>query len=119
VHLPTPHFRPLPLYAKIIASVLIAGFVLLGLIGLILPVIPGLLFLFLAVLLATRMSRRVSSVAHNHPWFREHLRTWRASGSLSASNRTKLAFLLTARTLLGIVRGGVGIIKSAARKFNS
>ena len=73
MHLPTPHFRPLPLYARVIALVLIAGFILVGILGLILPIIPGVLFLFLAALLLTRVSRRASTYAHNQPWFRKQI----------------------------------------------
>ncbi len=106
MHLPTPHFRPLPLYVKVITLVLIAVFVLIGLAGLILPIIPGVLFLFLAVLLATRVSRRVSAAAHRQPWFREHLYTWRASGGLSATHKIKLTMLLAAKAMVAGVSGG-------------
>ncbi|HEX5419430.1 MAG TPA: DUF454 family protein, partial [Gammaproteobacteria bacterium] len=53
---------------KLIACVLIAACVVLGALGLVLPIIPGLLFLALAALLA----------AKHFPWLDERLRRHRA-----------------------------------------
>ncbi|HLT62984.1 MAG TPA: DUF454 family protein [Pseudohongiella sp.] len=97
-------FRPLSLPWKIVALVFIAAFLVIGVAGLILPIIPGVLFLFLAALLATRVSSRVARYAHNHPWFRQHLHHWHASGKLSMSERAKLALLLTARSCIKAVQ---------------
>lgn len=116
MHLPTPHFRPLPLYIKVITLVLIAVFVLIGLAGLILPIIPGVLFLFLAVLLATRVSRRVSAAAHRQPWFREHLYTWRASGGLSTTHKMKLSMLLAAKAVITGISAGYRLISRPVRR---
>lgn len=98
--LPKPIFRPMPLVYKIICMVLIAGFLVIGLLGLILPVIPGVLFLFLAVLLMTRVSRRAATYAHSQPWFHQHMRQWQATGGLSVGQRVKLGFLMTARVII-------------------
>lgn len=116
MRLPAHPFRPMPLYARVIALVLIAGFLLLGLIGLILPIIPGLLFLFLAVLLLTRVSRRASNYAHSHPWFRRHLQWWRASHALSWPQRARLSLLLGARAALNGVRTGLRAVSKAVRR---
>ncbi|MDO8910015.1 MAG: DUF454 family protein [Pseudohongiella sp.] len=99
-HLPKPIFRPMPLVYKIACMVLIAGFVIVGLLGLILPIIPGVLFLFLAALLLTRVSRRAATFAHSQPWFHRNMHRWQASGGLSAGQRVKLGFLLSARILI-------------------
>lgn len=116
MHLPTPHFSPLPLYAKVIALVVIAAFVLIGIIGLILPIIPGVLFLFLAALLLTRVSRRASAYAHNHPWFRRQLQSWRASAGLSWGQRARLSFWVAARTIVQGTGAGVSRVCRAFRR---
>lgn len=103
-HLPKPIFRPMPLIYKIACIVLITGFLFIGLLGLILPVIPGLLFLFLAVLLLTRVSRRAATFAHGQPWFHRHMRHWQATGGLSVGQRIKLGFLLSARAVMKAVQ---------------
>ncbi|MEX2333936.1 MAG: DUF454 family protein, partial [Pseudohongiella sp.] len=110
MHLPSPHFRPLPLYAKIIALLLIAGFVLIGIIGLVLPIIPGVLFLFLAALLLTRVSRRASTYAHNQPWFRRHLQSWRASKGLSWGQRARLSFWVAAKAVVQGIGSGINFV---------
>lgn len=113
MHLPTPHFRPLPLYARVIALIVMLGFIALGLIGLILPVIPGVLFLFLAVLLATRLSRRVSQAAHANPWFRQHMHTWQTSAKLPLGRKLALSALLVVKGMLNAIRATAGLVKRA------
>lgn len=116
MQLPTPHFSPMPLYAKVIALVVIVGFVLIGIIGLILPIIPGVLFLFLAALLLTRVSRRASAYAHSQPWFRRHLQSWRASAGLSWGQRARLSFWVAARAIVQGVGAGARSIHKAWRR---
>lgn len=99
-HLPKPIFRPMPLIYKVVCMVLIAAFLMIGLLGLILPVIPGVLFLFLAVLLLTRVSRRAATFAHSQPWFHRNMHHWQATGGLSLGQRAKLGFLLSARMIV-------------------
>lgn len=115
-HLPKPIFRPLPLFYKIVSIVLIAGFLLIGLLGLVLPIIPGVLFLFLAVLLLTRVSRRAATYAHSQPWFHRNMHRWQASSGLSAGQRTKLALLLSIRTLVKGAQKLSGLAVRAIRR---
>jgi uncharacterized membrane protein YbaN (DUF454 family) len=98
----------MPLIYKIACMVLIAGFLIIGVLGLILPIIPGLLFLFLAVLLLTRVSRRAATFAHSQPWFHKNMHHWQATGGLSIGQRAKLGFLMGARI----------IVRSAQQLFN-
>jgi len=100
VHLPKPISRPIPLLYKIALSVVIVAFLLIGLVGLILPVIPGVLFLVLAVFLLTRVSRRAATYAHSQPWFHRHMRQFNASSHLSATDRLKYGFLIGARAMI-------------------
>ena len=116
MHLPTPKFSPLPLYAKVIALIVIIGFVTIGIIGLILPIIPGLLFLFLAVLLLTRISRRAFAYAHSKPWFRKQLYTWRASAGLSWGQRARLSFWVAVKAVVQGVGTGVSAVYRGFRR---
>lgn len=99
-HLPKPIFRPMPLMYKIVSMVLIAAFLIIGVLGLILPIIPGVLFLFLAVLLLTRVSRRAATFAHSQPWFHRNMHHWQATGGLTVGQRVRLGFLLSARVIM-------------------
>lgn len=108
MHLPKPIFRPIPFVYKLILSVLIVAFLMIGLIGLILPIIPGVLFLLLAVFLLTRVSRRAATYAHSQAWYHQHMGQFNAGRHLSLSNRLKFGFLIVAR----------GIVNAAKRLAN-
>lgn len=109
VQLPEPIFRPIPLIYKIGVSVLIAVFLFIGLLGLILPIIPGILFLVLAVFLMTRVSRRAATYAHSQAWYHRHMGQLNATRHLSAGVRLKFGFLIAAR----------GTVNAIKRLFNN
>lgn len=90
----------LSFFWKLIACVVIAGLVLLGLIGLILPIIPGILFLFLALLLLTRVSGRAAARLENHSWFRQQNRLWQRAGTMPVADRLRVGLLVGARSVI-------------------
>lgn len=94
--------RSLPMLYKLGGALLVGCFLILGVIGLIMPVIPGILFLFLALFVMTKLSRRAAAYAESKPWFRYHLRHLRAASGLSVGSRIKLGVLIAAR---GTVHG--------------
>ncbi len=116
MHLPTPRFRPLAFGYKVIGIVLIACFLLIGLVGLILPIIPGLLFLFLALYVLTRVSRRASAYAHSQPWFSRHLRHMDAADKLSIGERLRLALLVVARGALNGVEWCIAALNGDGKR---
>lgn len=69
----------------------------LGVVGIILPVIPGLLFLALAAILIARVSRRAANYLDEHPGWRRQQRLWERSQHLAFHERVQLASLLTVR----------------------
>jgi uncharacterized membrane protein YbaN (DUF454 family) len=111
MHFPKPTFRPMPLTYKILSVVLIAGFLFIGLVGLVLPIIPGILFLLLAVYLMTRVSRRISAIVHKHPWFNRNMRKLDAVSTLSIGEKTRLSLLLTARALISGIESGIAFFR--------
>ena len=56
--------------------------VALGVIGLILPLMPGTIFLILAAACFARSSPRLEAWLLDHPKFGKSLRDWRASGAI-------------------------------------
>lgn len=66
----------------------------IGALGLVIPIIPGVLFVVLAVVLFAGASRRFRNRLHASPRARPYLTRWEASTSLSLPERTKLAGLL-------------------------
>jgi len=103
--------RPLSFVYKVLGSVLVACFLLIGLAGLILPIIPGIVFLFLAIYVLTRVSRRASAYAHRQPWFNRHVRHLHATNSLTVGERVRLAALMAARGVLNGILWCVAAVK--------
>ena len=71
----------LPMLYKGACLVLVGLLTLLGILGLILPIIPGILFLFLAALLLAKVSSRFDALLHKN----ESMRTWRPAAGILAT----------------------------------
>jgi uncharacterized membrane protein YbaN (DUF454 family) len=99
VHYPRVH-RPVSFLHKCLGTVLFLILALIGIAGLILPIIPGLVFLLLAVYVLTRVSRRVASYAHQQDWYTGSMGRVQSLSPLSLAERAKLCALLAARSLL-------------------
>jgi uncharacterized membrane protein YbaN (DUF454 family) len=76
----------------------------LGMIGLVLPVLPGLLLLVAAAgcfsLASPRFRHTLEQRLHRHPRCRRALRRWQSTRGLPAWSRMQLAFWLTVGSLL-------------------
>lgn len=96
------------LFAKSLGLMVFVLFLGLGLIGLVLPVIPGILFLLLALYVLTRISGRFASLANRNSWMRKSFRRVSHVRSLPAIDVVKLSFWVTAR---GIVNGVAAITR--------
>jgi uncharacterized membrane protein YbaN (DUF454 family) len=73
---------------------------LLGLVGLVLPIIPGLLFLFLAAWLMTKVSRRFAALLDDNPHLARHHGFLQRTRGLSGLQRAKLAAWVMAKTVV-------------------
>jgi uncharacterized membrane protein YbaN (DUF454 family) len=98
--------------AKLLGLALFLVFFGLGLVGLVLPIIPGVVFLLLACYTLTRISRRFAFLANRNSWFRKSFRRLGHVRTLPAGDLAKLSFWVTAR---GIVNGAA----AATRKITS
>ena len=93
------------MFKRAILTILAAAFFLLGLIGLLIPVLPGFLFLILAVVCLTApMDGRhtPSPYPSGHGW----CSIWRESRSLPLYRRAQLAFWLSAAAMVDAIRRG-------------
>ena len=82
---------------RLLLYVLATGFLILGFIGLLIPVIPGVLFLLISAACFAATAPGISNpLRHNANW-RLH---WRQSRGLSLFQRGRLAFWLTARVAM-------------------
>src|SRR5690606_3213328 len=109
----TSRFRPLPLAYRLLCVALIVCFAIVGLIGLILPIIPGIVFLLLALYLLTRISRRVATFMHRQPWYHQRMRDFSAASELSLTGKIRLSLLVLAR---GVANGLAAMVSWCRRK---
>lgn len=77
-------------YSRAFITVVGLACVAVGLLGLLLPIIPGVLFLFMAVLLFSRISPRVARWRRETPLVARLDRRVRAIGRLGWANRLRL-----------------------------
>lgn len=104
---------PMPL--KMIGLAVVALFVFIGLIGLILPIIPGILFLALAAFLMAKLSSRFAFYLDNQPLWQKLQRQWRSMRVLTIAEKTKLMGLYLVRAS---VNGVEGLIKTLRSRMN-
>lgn len=102
--------KPMPLMLKGLCLVLVGFFVLLGVIGLVLPIIPGILFLFLAALLLAKVSSRFNRILNRNKDMRYWRRRWDTSSSLPLIQRVKLSFWVAARAVVNGVEAAVNSV---------
>jgi len=103
----------MPLLFKGAGLLLVGVLALLGLVGLILPIIPGILFLFLAALLLAKISSRFDTLLHRNENMRAWRRRWDSSNSLPLMKRVHLSLLLVARAVVNGVEAAVNSLNKA------
>ena len=78
-----------------------------------LPIISGMLFLFLAALLLAKVSSRFDALLHKNENMMTWRRRWDTSNALPLLQRVKLSFLLVARSVVTGVEATVNSLKKA------
>ena len=101
---------PMAFSAKLLYSVLALACVIIGLLGLVLPVIPGVLFLAAALFLVTKVSRRVKRWSDASPLLEGMNKRLASMEDASVKDRAKVVGLATlavmAQTLEQVLRLG-------------
>lgn len=104
---------------KLIAAGVIVVCLLLGLAGLILPLIPGLLFLAIAALVAAKFSPRFAQTLRQNETMRGYLDRTEGFADLPLDQKIKLAGLLVVKALIDgvayLVAGVMKVLKAAER----
>jgi len=72
----------------------------LGLVGLIVPILPGLLFLLLAACCFAAVHPAMNERLQRHPALQRARRRWRSSDGLGLMDRIRLGFWLAADAIL-------------------
>jgi uncharacterized membrane protein YbaN (DUF454 family) len=104
---------------KLIAAGAIVVCLLLGLAGLILPLIPGLLFLAIAAVVAAKLSPRFAQMLRRNETLRNYLDRTDGFADLALEQKMKLAGLLFVKALIDgvafLVAGVMKLLKAAER----
>lgn len=87
-------------FSTLLALCLLLLCAAIGMVGLILPVIPGFLFLMLAALLCARLFPAVERRLCRFPWFRGYVERTRQFSGLTLRGKAQLAAWLLLRLLL-------------------
>ncbi len=104
--------REKSLFQKAVLGAIITLCLVLGVIGLVLPIIPGLLFLALAAVLAGKLSRRIGAWVNKSTFLRGLSRQTTRLGGLTFVQRGKLVFWMCAKH-------SVEFLTALERKFSS
>jgi uncharacterized membrane protein YbaN (DUF454 family) len=104
---------------KLIAAGVIVVCLLLGLAGLILPLIPGLLFLAVAAIVAAKLSPRFAATLRQNDTLRGYMDRTDGFSALPLDGKIKLAGLLLLKMLIDgvafLVAGVIKVLKAAER----
>jgi len=73
---------------------------ILGIVGIVLPIIPGVLFLVFAAILLSRVSRRARNYLDQHDGWQRQRRFWDRTRFLAFHERVQLACLIAGRTAI-------------------
>lgn len=98
---------------KLIAAGVIVVCLMLGLAGLILPLIPGLLFLAIAAIVAAKLSPRFAETLRRNDTLRGYLDRTEGFADLPVDQKIKLAGLLFVKALID----GVAFLVAAVMKL--
>jgi uncharacterized membrane protein YbaN (DUF454 family) len=104
---------------KLIAAGVIVVCLLLGFAGLILPLIPGLLFLGVAAIVAAKLSPRFAATLRQNDTLRGYMDRTEGFSALPLDGKIKLAGLLFLKVLIDgvalLVAGVMKVLKAAER----
>ena len=84
----------MPIIKRTLITVAALGALFIGLLGLVIPIIPGVLFLLVAAILFAGVSRRFRARLHASPRARPYLVRWEATAGLPVPTRVRAATLL-------------------------
>ncbi|MFT4886607.1 MAG: uncharacterized membrane protein YbaN (DUF454 family) [Pseudohongiellaceae bacterium] len=88
------------LIRKTVLIMLIGACLVLGVIGLILPVLPGILFLFIGAMLLSKLSTRFAGLLKQSTWAQKWKRRAGSFRQLNNGHKLKLSFLMAAKSLV-------------------
>jgi len=102
---------------KIISFVLIGVFVFLGLLGLALPILPGILFLLIAAIMASRHIPALATTLEQNPYTAKSLRLSQRFSHLDVWGKVKFCGWGFLKITIDSVEWSVSVIARLCRKL--
>ena len=109
------HAQQMPFFLKALILVVVGIFLAIGLIGLILPIIPGILFLALAAFLLAKISSRFAFFLHNNASWIRLKRYLHSVSFLSIAQQIKLSLWVAARAMVKAIESGIQLLRNARK----
>ena len=103
VRTPRQEGTPSHWFSKLLALTILLLCVAIGMVGLILPIIPGFLFLMFAALIAARLSPAIEKKLRKYEWFRIYLDKSRQFSSLTVRGKAQLVCWLLIKMLVDAI----------------
>jgi uncharacterized membrane protein YbaN (DUF454 family) len=97
---------------KIVACALVLALLVVGIVGLVLPIVPGVLFLAIAALIAAKNFPSIDAQLRRHRAIDEHLDRMDRAGDLSLPAKARLAAWYCAKAC---VRGAELLVSFVAK----
>lgn len=98
---------------KLIACAVIVACLVIGGIGLLLPIVPGLLFIGLAAVVAAKVSPRFERILRRNPTLAGYLDKTDGFGDLPVGAKVRLAALLGVKMLID----GIALLVASVRRL--
>jgi uncharacterized membrane protein YbaN (DUF454 family) len=110
-------FESLPV--KLVAAAIVVACLALGVIGLVLPLIPGLLFIAIAAVVAAKVSPRFAEILRGNATLRGYLDRTDGFMALPLGQKIQLACLLGVKMIIDgvalLVAGVMRLVRAAER----
>jgi len=116
-------YIPAGMTGKVVYSLIAAVLILIGIAGLIVPVIPGILFLIGAVMVLSKVSSRVHHWSEGQTWMRGvRIRMIQMQG-LRLFAKVRFVLLLGAKSVVSgiskLARAGSNLFRTSSRLFRN
>jgi len=98
--------------ARLIYCVLGVMLLMLGVVGLVIPVIPGVIFLVAAIYVFGKVSSRVRRWSHRHPVFRNANAQFGRMGQVNVVDRLRVVSLM----FVGVIVRGLDTVAGTAAR---
>ncbi|HIG40768.1 MAG: DUF454 family protein [bacterium] len=92
--------------------------IMIGIVGLLVPIIPGVLFLVAAVYFLGKVSNRIRRWTAQHPVLSKIQSKFQRMNSIDVFDRVKVISLMSLEMLVTAIDQGFQVIKRARRTFN-